>query len=117
MAGAVFATTVGANSASAVTPIIDPGKGIYLAVLFDRGETAALNNSPIPGLLDRVAPDGQTLMFVDPASRLPQDEDVVYASVPDVVAEAAVRNGVFGIGWYNPADNAGYPVRVVEILP
>ncbi|MFF2552763.1 hypothetical protein ACFVUS_17280 [Nocardia sp. NPDC058058] len=117
LAGAAFATVAGAGSASAITPIIDPGNGVYLAVLFDRGETAALNGTPIPGLLDRVAPDGQTLMVIDPASRLPQDDQSVYASVPDVVGEAAARRGVFGIGWYNPEFNAGYPVRVVEILP
>ncbi|WP_405133556.1 hypothetical protein [Nocardia sp. NBC_01388] len=117
LAGVAFATTAGAGSASAITPIIDPSNGVYLAVLFDQGDTAALNNSPIPGVLEQLAPDGRTTMLIDPASSLPRDDHTVYATVPAVVAEAAGRHGEFGFGWYDPNVNAGNPVRVIQVLP
>ncbi|WP_327143666.1 hypothetical protein [Nocardia sp. NBC_01327] len=117
LAGAAFATIAGAGSASAITPLSDPGHGIYLVVLFDQGDTVALNNSPIPGVLDQLAPDGRTTMLIDPASRLPRDDNNVYATVPDVVSEAARQHGEFGFGWYDPNVNWGNPVRVIQVLP
>lgn len=116
LAGAA-ALAATAGTASAFTPMVDPGNGIYAGVILNPEETAAVNNSPLPGILNSLAPAGQTIIALSPNSNLPQDDNYVYADTSDVLAEAAARHGAFGIALENPNRNGGVPWRVVEGLP
>ncbi|MGW4123174.1 hypothetical protein [Nocardia sp. NPDC004711] len=117
VAVASFGATATAGSASAITPIIDPGKGIYLAVILNESETAALANSPIPGFLDSVLPADQQYFVLDPDSVLPWDGTYVYADISEITTEAAIRHGVVALGIYDPSRNDGAFFRVVQVLP
>ncbi|WP_157535111.1 hypothetical protein [Nocardia inohanensis] len=116
LTGAAAAATCSAGSAAAITPFSDPSIGIYAGVSLDRNEAAALNNSPLPGMLNGFLGDNLTYIL-DPASRLPQDDDYVYADPSDVISEVAhSRFGEFGLAWVNPSWNNGHPYMVVEVL-
>ncbi|GAB2561578.1 hypothetical protein [Nocardia heshunensis] len=117
LAAVTSGTAATAGSASAITPIIDPGKGIYVAVILNQSETAALANSPIPGILDNVLPWDQQYFVLDKDSVLPYDGQFVYADIDEIVTEAAIRHGVVAFGIYDPARNDGCLFRVVQALP
>ncbi|MFI6215403.1 hypothetical protein ACIBCD_25705 [Nocardia brasiliensis] len=95
------ATTAG--EAAAIVPEFDPGVGLYGALDLNGAETAALRNSPIPGMLDGLWMD-RGLIDADPASQLSgahTGEDID-ANFSDVVAEAAARGGTVSIGIVDP---------------
>ncbi|MGN2641672.1 hypothetical protein ACTD5D_37015 [Nocardia takedensis] len=93
-----------AGNAGAVVTEFDPGVGIYGALDLSHQETVALNNSPIPGLLDPLwAQHG--LYDTDPASRLDAgaaDPRYTAADFSDVVREAAVNGGTVSFGIVDP---------------
>lgn len=89
-AGAAAAAVIGAGTASAAVPIAVPGEGIY-GVELSPGETQALANGPVPALLGQTIPKGNISVGVEPDSNLDQDEGFVYASLREVIGEAANR--------------------------
>ncbi|MEC3955127.1 hypothetical protein VMT65_18945 [Nocardia sp. CDC153] len=115
LAGAA-AATVSAGSAAAIQPVVAPQNGTYFGVVLNHGETQALANSPIPGWLDPIyESNGCNILDVD--SRLPQDDNYVYATLPDIVNEAARdRGGVIGMAWVAPTRHCGGSFLVVEGL-
>ncbi|MCU1640384.1 MAG: hypothetical protein JWN03_659 [Nocardia sp.] len=117
LAGAGVMSTVGAASASAVVPEIDPGHGIYFGLDFDQNETAALGNSAIPGLLTQFLPAGRTGYVVDQDSDLPRVDGRLYATPGAVINEAAARQGEVAIAVMDPAFIKGFQFLIVEQLP
>ncbi|MRH91632.1 hypothetical protein GFY24_30050 [Nocardia sp. SYP-A9097] len=117
LAGAAVLATVGAGSAAAVRPIIEPGQGVYLGLEFDQAETVALGNSAVPGLLTQFLPLDQTGFVMDPDSRLPQDDGYLYATPGAVVNEAAAVGGRVTLAIVNPAQAEGYQYLIVQRLP
>ncbi|QLY31779.1 hypothetical protein H0264_05555 [Nocardia huaxiensis] len=105
VAGAAVAATLSAGSAAALTPTVEPG---FLGVELTHSETVALANSPIPGWLEAANPP--VTVWIDPASRLPQNETTVFATFPQIIGEAAAApqgqigfaldNGSFAIGQF-----------------
>lgn len=117
LAGAAVASTVGAASASAIVPTIDPAQGIYIGLDFDQAETAALGNSAIPGLLTQLLPVNTTGFVIDEDSSLPLYDGRLYSTPGAVVKEAAARQGMIGIGIVDPARAGGYQFLIVQDLP
>ncbi|MFI7000071.1 hypothetical protein [Nocardia sp. NPDC050175] len=88
--GAVAATVIGAGTASAAVPIAAPDEGLY-GVQLSPGETQALANGPIPALINQTVPKSNISVGVESDSNLDQDEGFVYASLREVIGEAANR--------------------------
>ncbi|MFI6172367.1 hypothetical protein ACIBCN_36700 [Nocardia sp. NPDC051052] len=88
--GAAAAAVIGAGSASAVVPIAAPEAGIY-GVQLSPGETQAMANGPLPALISQVVPHSALSVGIEDDSALDQDDDNVYASLREVIGEAASR--------------------------
>lgn len=116
LAGAAFATTAGAGSAAAVTPISDPANGLYFGLEFDRAETAAISQSAIPGLLTQFLPTATTGFILDPDSDLRVVDGRLYSTPGAVIKEMGARQGEFGIALVDPAMLRGYQVLIVQSL-
>ncbi|WP_157762219.1 hypothetical protein [Nocardia yamanashiensis] len=112
---ALGATVAGAGSASAIQPIINPGNGVYAGFALDEGETVALNNSPIPVVLDRIVGDRAIFRFSSETHQ-PFTDYEMYLPVSDVIRDAAGRGGLFALVWIDPAQNFGQPFRVIELV-
>jgi hypothetical protein len=114
-AGVALAGALGAGSASALTPVWAPEAGI-VGVDLNHGETTALANSPVPGLLDGfIRAHGS--VDLDKSSILPTGHTVVFADFSDIVAEAALApNGAIGLGLADPARWNGASILVVQAL-
>ncbi|SUA76463.1 Uncharacterised protein [Nocardia otitidiscaviarum] len=117
LAGAAAMATVGAASAAAVNPVIEPAQGVYFGLEFDPAETAALGNSAIPGLLTQFLPVERTGFVLDDDSVLPVVDGLLYATPGAVVNEAAARQGQVGIALVDPAVAGGYQFLIVQDLP
>lgn len=87
---AAAAAVIGAGTAAAAVPIAAPDEGLY-GVQLSPGETQALANGPVPALIGQAVPKGNLSVGVEPDSNLDQDEGFVYASLREVIGEAANR--------------------------
>ncbi|GAB0103637.1 hypothetical protein JMUB6875_26100 [Nocardia sp. JMUB6875] len=90
LTGFAIAGLAVSGTASAATPFVIPQIGAA-GVELSPGETQSLANSPAPALVDRFAPPGAVTVALEPDSKLPQDEDYIYADMPSIVGEAAAH--------------------------
>ncbi|WP_194817021.1 hypothetical protein [Nocardia sp. XZ_19_385] len=116
VAGAAVAGMMQAGSAAAVEPVVDPARGLYFGVVLNEQETVALSNSPLPAMLDGVYMSSATIRILG-ESYLDEDDENVYADLPEVVDTAAALDGIVGFALVDPAGNGGRPLRVVAVFP
>lgn len=89
LAGAGIAATASAGSAAALTPYLNPGNGIIVAVDLTHDETVALSNSWIPAAITQINRGGNRIALDPYFSDLPEG----YASMTAAVGEAADTPG------------------------
>lgn len=113
--GAGVGAAVSAGSAVAVTPVGDPANGIVAGLGFNHGETEALANSPIPGVLGigLVAP--AVVVHVPAESALQHEDGKVLADMPTVWRDAAgAPTGKIAVALLDPAKWHGKVILVAE---
>ncbi|WP_067479345.1 hypothetical protein [Nocardia amamiensis] len=113
--GAGVGAAVMAGSAGAVTPVGDPANGIVAGLGFNHGETEALANSPIPGVLGigLVAP--AVVVHVPEESALQREDGKVLADMPTVWRDAAgAPTGKIAVALLDPAKWHGKTILVAE---
>ncbi|MBF6331552.1 hypothetical protein [Nocardia transvalensis] len=88
VSGAAVALALGAGTAEAATPIAYPQVGA-LGVELNHGETQALADGPVPALIDHYIPGRNVSVGMRPDSQLPQRDNQIFASMRDIVGEAA----------------------------
>lgn len=95
-----IAISSGAGQAAALTPQIAPELGLY-SVELNHSETVALNNTPLPGMLDPLWRDHGVAIIVPPAAR--SGDDVIVTDLSDAVAaSAASTTGEVGLVIFDP---------------
>lgn len=92
LATAAVITVLNAGSASAASPIVEPGIP-RIGIALNPTETAALAGSPIPDLVDRVVPGDQRWISLAPGSNLSVVNGYVTGDDQAVIAEAASHPG------------------------
>lgn len=80
--------SAGMTVASAAQPELDVQNGLARVYLSPE-ETQALNNSPIPDVLEQVIPQTSWIAQVYGNSNLDNDDEQVRATVREIVAESA----------------------------
>ncbi|MCX0270802.1 hypothetical protein ACH474_28695 [Nocardia rhamnosiphila] len=105
-------TGLGAGTAAAAEPVVDPDNA-RAGFRLNQPETAALAAGPIPALVDHVIPPSQIGAGLDSDTRLYRDENGgVHASLRQVILESADNGGSVLVFFHVPGAPHG---RVFDI--
>ncbi|MGW6335170.1 hypothetical protein [Nocardia rhamnosiphila] len=105
-------TGLGAGTAAAAEPVVDPDNA-RAGFRLNQPETAALAAGPIPALVDHVIPPSQIGAGLDSDTRLYRDENGgVHASLRQVILESADNGGSVLVFFHAPGAPHG---RVFDI--
>lgn len=105
-------TGLGAGTAAAAEPVVDPDNA-RAGFRLNQPETAALAAGPIPALVDHVVPPSQIGAGLDSDTRLYRDENGgVHASLRQVILESADNGGSVLVFFHVPGAPHG---RVFDI--
>ncbi|MEU1957278.1 hypothetical protein [Nocardia rhamnosiphila] len=105
-------TGLGAGTAAAAEPVVDPDNA-RAGFRLNQPETAALAAGPIPALVDHVIPPSQIGAGLDSDTRLYRDENGgVHASLRQVILESADNDGSVLVFFHVPGAPHG---RVFDI--
>lgn len=108
----ILATGLGAGTAAAVEPVVDPDNA-RAGFRLSQPETAALAEGPIPALVDHAVPPSQIGAGLDSDTRLYRDENGgVHASLRQVILESANNGGSVLVFFHVPGAAHG---RVFDI--
>ncbi|WP_280383644.1 hypothetical protein [Nocardia wallacei] len=114
LAGGGVVAAVSAGAASAIVPVGVPAEGV-IGVGFDHGETQALSNSPVPGILGMGLLAPITSVHVDPESGIPKENGQILADMPTVWRTAAdAPNGKMVVALVDPTRYDGKVILVAE---
>ncbi|MET8800359.1 hypothetical protein ABZV91_28680 [Nocardia sp. NPDC004568] len=107
-----LATGLGAGTAAAAEPVVDPDNA-RAGFRLSQPETAALAAGPIPALVDHTVPPSRIGAGLDSDTRLYRDENgAVHASLRQVILESADNGGSVLVFFHVPGAPHG---RVFDI--
>jgi hypothetical protein len=108
----VLATGLGAGTAAAAEPVVDPDNG-RAGFRLNNPETAVLAQGPIPALIDHTVPPSRIGAGLQSDTHLYRDENGgVHASLRQVISEAADNDGSVIVYFHVPGAPHG---RVFDI--
>ncbi|MGW5387824.1 hypothetical protein [Nocardia sp. NPDC003963] len=108
----ILATGLGAGTAAAAEPVVDPDNA-RAGFRLNQPETAALAAGPIPALVDHAVPPSRIGAGLDSDTRLYRDENGgVHASLRQVILESADNGGSVLVFFHVPGAEHG---RVFDI--
>ncbi|OZD39327.1 hypothetical protein ACJEDT_02885 [Rhodococcoides fascians] len=113
--GVAVIGVLGAGTASAATPIVDPEFGVA-GVLLTNAETAALAASPIPDALASLVPNNQRIAYLEEGSVLLGPDGTLTGPDKVMVGEAAARGGHVNVYLTDPNNprNEGFIVQYFQ---
>ncbi|MEU4314667.1 hypothetical protein [Nocardia sp. NPDC024068] len=108
----VLATCLGAGTAAAADPVVDPDNS-RAGLRLNHQETQALAAGPIPALVDHMVPPSRIGAGLNSETRLYRDEEGgVHASLRQVILESADNDGSVLVFFHAPGAAHG---RVFDI--